>query len=84
LNLVNGVKEGAYGEEAVKDLMMGLYSNGHEDPPEYLSALEMEHIRSTSIVPLSSTIGEITGGIIAVNHVDNVGLDHSHSETIVG
>jgi hypothetical protein len=48
-------------EEAVQDLMKGLYSDGHEDPPEYLSALEMKNIRSTSTVPLSSTIGEILG-----------------------
>jgi hypothetical protein len=29
-------------EEAVQDLMKGLYSDCHEDPPEYLSALEMK------------------------------------------
>jgi hypothetical protein len=54
-----------------------------EDPVECLSALEMEHIKSASIVPLSSTIGDLLGGIVAVDHVDNVGLDYSHGETVV-
>jgi hypothetical protein len=68
---------------AIKDAMEGLGAEVCEDPVECLSALEMEHIKSVSIVPLSSTIGDLLGGIGAVKHVDNVGLDYSHGETVV-
>jgi Heterokaryon incompatibility protein (HET) len=68
---------------AIEDAMEALGAELYEDPVEYLSALEMEHIKSVSIVPLSSTIGDLLGGIVAEEHVDNVGLDYSHGETVV-
>jgi hypothetical protein len=68
---------------AIKDAMEGLGAEVCEDPIECLSALEMEHVKSASIVPLSSTIGDLLGGIVAVEHVDNVGLAYSHGETVV-
>jgi hypothetical protein len=68
---------------AIKDAIEGLGAEVCEDPVECLSVLEMEYIKSASIVPLSSTIGDLLGGIVAAEHVDNVGLDYSHGETVV-
>jgi hypothetical protein len=70
-------------EDAIEDAMEGLGAEAWEDPVECLSALEMEHIKSASIIPLSSTIGDLLGGIVEVEHVDSVGLDYSHGETVV-
>ena len=54
-----------------------------EDRVASLFGLILEHIHRVSIVPLSSTIVELLGGIVGAEHIDNVGLDHSHGETIV-
>jgi hypothetical protein len=54
-----------------------------EDRVASLLGLILEHIHRVSIVPFSSTIIEILGGIVGAERIDNVGLDHSHGEAIV-
>jgi hypothetical protein len=69
-------------KDTVVELMQDLYAEGHRNPPEYLSALEMKHIKSVRIVPLSLTIGEMFEGILPAQHVDNVHPDQCHGNTI--
>lgn len=54
-----------------------------EDRVASLFDLILEHIHRVSIVPLSSTIVELLGGIVGAEHIDDIGLDHSHGEAIV-
>lgn len=71
-------------KEVIHNLVEGPYSDDYEDLPEYFLTLEMTYVRNANIVPLSLTIGEILEGIVRVNHMDNVGLDHRHGEIAVG
>ena len=87
LDNVSGILEDVFrknitGLDAVEELMLDLHKDGHQDPPEYLSALEIGHIKSVRVVPLSSTIVEVLEGILPVQHVDNVGADRSHGEAV--
>jgi len=79
---VSRTLEDVFGGDITESLIRDHRIDGHEDPPEYLSNMVMEHIRSVKLVPLSATIGEILGRIVTVDHVDNVGLDHHHGETV--
>jgi hypothetical protein len=71
-------------EDAVKDTIKNLEAELCEDSIKCLSAFKMKYIKSASIASLSSIIGDLLRGIIAVKHVDNVGLDYNHDETVIG
>lgn len=66
-------------ENAVEDLPEASY----EDPLLLLSKIEIQNLKRWDVVPLSATIGDLLGGIVADDHIDNVGLQFSHGETIV-
>ncbi|PNP60661.1 hypothetical protein FNYG_14610 [Fusarium nygamai] len=71
-------------KDAIQHLVEGPYSDNYDNLPESFLTLEMTNVRSANIVPLSLTIGEILKGVVGVNHVDNVGLGHTHGAIVIG
>lgn len=63
--------------------MEGLPGASYENPLRLLSKIEMQNLKRRDVIPLSATIGDLIGGIVAEDHVDNVALQSSHGEAIV-
>ena len=59
---------------AIEDAVEGLPGASYEDPLLLLSKIEVKNLKRKDVVPLSTTIGDLIGGIVAEDHVDNVGL----------
>jgi len=69
--------------ESIQSAIKNLKAEGQEDPVEYLSDHIIEVIKVSPVISISSTIGDLQGGIAASKYKDNVGLGRSHGETIV-
>src|SRR5436305_9337919 len=83
-----GRMEGSLGldmarHESIQSAIKNLKAEGQEDPVEYLSDHIIEVIKVSPVISISSTIGDLQGGIAASKYKDNVGLGRSHGETIV-
>ncbi|KAH9221785.1 hypothetical protein DL95DRAFT_455146 [Leptodontidium sp. 2 PMI_412] len=55
----------------------------YEDPLTVLSRIHIGTLRRRDVIPLSATIEGLIGGIVAEDHIDNLGLQSSHGDTIV-
>jgi hypothetical protein len=72
--------------DAIKDAVDAVEDrpkDTHEDPLMVLSQIYIGTLKRRDIIPLSATIGGLIGGIVAEDHIDNVGLQSSHGDTIV-
>lgn len=72
--------------DAIKDAVDAVEDrpkDTYEDPLTVLSQIYIGTLKRRDIIPLSATIGGLIGGIVAEGHIDNVGLQSSHGDTIV-
>ena len=72
--------------DAIKDAVDAVEDrpkDTYEDPLTVLSQIYIGTLKRRDIIPLSATIGGLIGGIVAEDHIDNVGLQSSHGDTIV-
>ena len=63
--------------------MEGLQGGSHTDWLSLLSEVEIQNLKCVAVIPFSVTIGDLIGGIVAADHIDNIGLQSSHGETVV-
>ncbi|KAH8742582.1 hypothetical protein F5883DRAFT_595877 [Diaporthe sp. PMI_573] len=70
-------------QDAVEDAVEGGPGASHMDRLWRLSKIKMPNLKRVVVIPLSETIGDIIGGIVSVDHVDNIGLQSSHGEYVV-
>lgn len=70
-------------QDAIKDAVEGLPGSSYENPLLLLSKIKIQNLKRRDVVPLSATIGDLIGGIVAEDHVDNVALQSSYGKAIV-
>ncbi|KAH8724013.1 hypothetical protein GQ44DRAFT_760716 [Phaeosphaeriaceae sp. PMI808] len=69
--------------DAVEDAAEGLPAVSRMGMLSLLSEIKAQKLKRVVVFPLSVAIGDIIGGIVSPGHVDNIGLQFSHGQTVV-
>ncbi|KIW18508.1 hypothetical protein PV08_02796 [Exophiala spinifera] len=68
--------------DAVEDAAAEFQDSSQQDPLLLLSKIYIPTLTRQDVLSMEATIGDIMRGIVAEDHIDNVGLQYSNGESI--